>query len=406
MSTASLRVPSYRHHKPTDQAVVSLGGRDFYLGRYGTAASRREYKRIVAEWLASDGTAHQTSGELTIVELITYFWRFAKRHYVKNGRPTDEQASIKMALRFVKELYSDTPAAQFGPLALKAVRQKMIEAGWCRNTINSAIGRVRRMFRWAASEEKLPVTAYQALATVQGLQRCRTEAIESKPVQPVSDEVIEATLPKLPQVVADMVRFQRLTGCRPQDVCSIRPCDIDTVEDVWRFRPESHKTEHHGRERIVFIGPKAQDVLSPYLLRAETAYCFAPADSERKRLAGRHESRITPLSCGNRPGTNRRSKPTKVAGLRYTTHSYRRAIARAVAAVNADHQRAFLDGEEPAPVPNWAPNRLRHSAGTELRRRFGLETARVVLGHSDVAATAIYAEADMERAAAVMREVG
>ena len=100
------------------------------------------------------------------MELIAHFWRFAKRHYVKNGRPTDEQASIKSAMRFVKELYEKTPAAQFGPLALKAVRQKMIDAGWCRTTINSAVGRIRRMFRWAASEELLPVTAYQALATV------------------------------------------------------------------------------------------------------------------------------------------------------------------------------------------------------------------------------------------------
>ena len=68
--------------------------------------------------------------------------------------------------------------------------------------------------------------------------------------------------------------FWQLTGCRPAEVCLVRPCDVDTSGDVWIYRPELHKTEHHGRERIICIGPKGQDVLRPYLLRAEGAYCF------------------------------------------------------------------------------------------------------------------------------------
>jgi hypothetical protein len=48
-------VPSYRVHKPTGRAVVTLpdgrgGRRDFYLGAYGSAECRREYARLVAEW--------------------------------------------------------------------------------------------------------------------------------------------------------------------------------------------------------------------------------------------------------------------------------------------------------------------------------------------------------------------
>ncbi len=65
-----------------------------------------------------------------------------------------------------------------------------------------------------------------------------------------------------------MVRFQRLTGCRPIEVCLVRPCDVDTSGQVWVFRPESHKTEHHGRDRTICIGPKAQDILRKYLLRS------------------------------------------------------------------------------------------------------------------------------------------
>ena len=57
----------------------------------------------------------------------------------------------------------------------------------------------------------------------------------------------------LPTVVADMVRFQRATGCRPGEVCIVRPCDVDTTGDVWSYRPQSHKTEHHGRQRVILI---------------------------------------------------------------------------------------------------------------------------------------------------------
>ena len=110
------------------------------------------------------------------------------------------------------------------------------------------------------------------------MQAGRTKAVEPKPIGPVADATVDASLPKLPPVVADIVRLQRLTGCRPQEVCILRPCDLDTSGDVWSYRPASHKTQHRGRERIIFIGPKAQDVLRPYRLREKTAYCFAPAE--------------------------------------------------------------------------------------------------------------------------------
>jgi hypothetical protein len=45
-------IPSYRRHKPSGLAVVRLNGRDLYLGKHGTAASRAEYRRVIVEWLA------------------------------------------------------------------------------------------------------------------------------------------------------------------------------------------------------------------------------------------------------------------------------------------------------------------------------------------------------------------
>jgi integrase len=57
-------------------------------------------------------------------------------------------------------------------------------------------------------------------------------------------------------------------------------------------------------------------------------------------------------------------------------------------------------------LPDWHPNHLRHNAATALRKEFGLDVARVILGHSSPAVTEVYAEVDREKAMVVMERVG
>jgi integrase len=167
--------------------------------------------------------------------------------------------------------------------------------------------------------------------------------------------------------------------------------DLDRRGDVWTYKPALHKTEHHGKSRTVFLGPHAQAVLLRYLARDAQTHCFRPCDSEQKRRAAQHASRKTPLSCGNKPGSNRKRKPRWSAGQRYDVAAYRRAI----------HHAADRAG-----IPRWSPNRLRHSAGTEIRQLYGLEAAQVCLGHSKADVTQVYAERDYALAARVAKEVG
>jgi integrase len=49
---------------------------------------------------------------------------------------------------------------------------------------------------------------------------------------------------------------------------------------------------------------------------------------------------------------------------------------------------------------------LRHSAATEIRKRYGLEAAAVVLGHARADVTQIYAERDQDLAKRIIAEVG
>jgi hypothetical protein len=55
-------VPTYRRHRPSGQAVVTLydaadGRRDMYLGPFGSPESKAEYERVLAEYRASPAAA-------------------------------------------------------------------------------------------------------------------------------------------------------------------------------------------------------------------------------------------------------------------------------------------------------------------------------------------------------------
>jgi integrase len=280
-------IPGCTLHKASGQAVVRLNGKDHYLGRFGSAAANEAYERLIAEWLANGRRLPAANGEMTVNELILAYWQCAQTYYRKNGQPSGYLYGLRVALRWLRQLYGHTPAAEFGPRALRAIQQQMIDKGSSRTYINSLCGRIRRAFKWAASHELLPIAVYQALSTVPGLKRGRSAARETPPVLPVPDEMVQATLPFLPSVVADMVRFQKLVGCRPGEVILLRPCDIDRSEDVWSYRPESHKTEHQGRERVIFIGPQAQAVVEPYLGRSPCRAERQASDTLRAHTAGR-----------------------------------------------------------------------------------------------------------------------
>jgi integrase len=415
----SVRVPKYRLHRGSGQALVEINGRRIYLGRHNSGESREKYRRLIAELMSRRPVVAPVppSHGPTLGRLILDYYRYAKSYYVKEGQASNELTCIRLALRRLRKLYGRTPAHEFGPKAFKLVRQSLVDEGLSRKYVNDSMSRIRRMFRWAVADELLPPAVYQALAAVPGLQRGRSKAREGRRVVAVPDQVVDATLACLPEVVADMVRLQRLTGMRPAEVCALRPCDIDRVSDVWIYHPAHHKTEHVGKERVIPLGPKAQEILQRYLDRDSREHCLRPCDSERLRRAARHGARKTPLSCGNRPAAGRVRKAVRQPGNRYTTNSYRRAVQRACdkafphpsLAGNSDpqrgpDQRAELKAWRRA--HRWAPNQLRHSAATEIRKRFGLEAAQIILGHSSANVTQIYAERDAGRANDVARAIG
>jgi integrase len=419
----SVSKPAYFRHKPSGQARVRIDGKDYYLGLIDSEDSWTRYDALIEEWARRKPIDRST---LTIDELCLRFLGFAKRYYIKGGRPTTEVAGIRAALRPLVRKFGTQLAAGFGPLKLKAVRESMIAAGITRPTINKYVQRIGRLFRWAVENELVPGTSHHALAAVRGLAKGRCEAPEPAPVKPADLARVEAIRPHVSRHVWGMVQLQLLTAARPGEIVSMRVGDLNTSGPVWEYTPREHKTEHHDKSRVISIGPRGQALLGEFLADAlaadqgNEAFVFSPVDSEAERSRRRRQDRkspMTPSHAARRPKENGRRRPHD----HYTVASYRRAIARGC-------ELAFGMPPELRTIPNaldskekrkrrreaakwresncWRPNQLRHSAGTFLRREFGIEAASVILGHADLKTTEIYAEADRERAREIMGTVG
>jgi hypothetical protein len=244
----SLRTPSLRRHRPSSLGVVTLNGKDHYLGHWPADRKnppetvRQAYDQLIAEWLAAGRRLQPVAAEqpasISVNELILAFWGHAEQHYRhEDGTPTNELDNLRASLRLLKDLYGTVPAAEFSPLKLKALRHKMIdsrrylvrfavkveegektlerwvrepgfrqtaaghEALWknkwrpaellasekamSRGVINQRVGHILRVFRWGVAEELVPETVHRALTALPGLQKGRSGAHKSEGVKPV-----------------------------------------------------------------------------------------------------------------------------------------------------------------------------------------------------------------------------
>lgn len=355
--------PSYLRHS-SGQARIRVNGRDILLGLYGSDESRVRYGQLIAQLAGgvpvdpmarskrSGGATDDSEADPgpTVAEVCVVFLRHAERHYIKNGRPTSQLQLCKNTIRPLNELFGLTPAKDFGPLCLKAVRAKMVEMGWCRETVNHAIGRIRRFFKFAVENELVEPSVLQKLQAVAPLLAGRTEAHDNAPRTAVSDADIEAVKPHVSPKVRDLIDLQRLTGARSGELLGLTTGDIDRTGDVWTAELSDHKCLHHGQTRTLCFGPKAQMILRKYL-----------------------------------------SADPAGALLKITRNCYRRQITLAC---------------EEAGIERWTPHQLRHTTASIVREQFGLEHTQSVLGHSKANMSERYAKAGTVKAIEVARRIG
>jgi len=334
------QLPKYCLHKASGQAYVRIAGDMHYLGKHGSDASRREYDRIMSEFIANGRQPFRHPDEIHVEDLVVRYLDYVEKELnLSKGR----KKNIIRVLKTLNDFYGKHPVSAFGPSALKTLRQQWVEKKMGLHTVNCYVSTIKQTFDWGKEEEIIPVDLALAIAAVKQLKRGSTSAVVYGEVKPVSDEIVEKTLPCLRQQMQDMVRVQRFISGRPQDVLNMRLCDIDRSGEIWVYCPFTYKTQKkdaaNNRIRKLFIGPKAQAVLLPHLERCED-------DPEQFVFTQRN-------------------------GKQYNINNYGNTIANAC---------------KKAGVPHWSPNQLRHAGGTEVRSKFSLEhtDAEKAIAHFEI----------------------
>jgi len=294
---------------------------------------------------------------LTVDDLCAAYLRHAVEYYHGEG---GEAATCACACRCWRELHGRRPVAELVHTDMLAVRDALVRQGLARVTVNRYLAIIgNRLLPWALDEGLVRAQVRAELSQVQPLKANRCAARECEPVRPVDDATVEATVAAMMPNTADMVRVHRWTGMRPEEVCGMRWQDIDTACTPWVYRPSRHKNQWRGQPRVVLIGPRARAVLEQH--RA-TEYPFSPVAAVYERM-----QQLRAQATSHAPSSRKDPHAQRVPRDHWDTGAYTKTIAAAC---------------RRAGVPPWGANRLRHAFATEVRRTYGLEAARAVLGHS------------------------
>ncbi len=396
MARPKAKAPSLRYHL-SGQSVVTIDGKDYYLGKHDSPESLARHAVLIATYQAGglklpadfdpadlDARAaillnqmapqptQQAAEPLTVRHVTASYRELIKTKYSANKA---ELHRLNQICDEADKHEGDVNAEKYGPLALQRQRQRWIESGNSRAYCNRLTNAVVRMFKYAVSQEMVKPETWQRLKSVEPLQIGQTEAPETEPIKPVAIEVVRETAKHLSPVLKAMLRVQVATGMRPSEVCKIRPCDIDRSGVVWMFRPAKHKTANRGKRKAVPILGDAREAITDYLNRDAKAYCFSPAESVAWWLATKRANRKTRVQPSQ--ASRAKDEPAKEPRECFDAHSYRQSIQRAA---------------KRAGVEQWHPYQLRHLAGTVVRDALGIEAAQALLGHSQAAMTERYAQ--------------
>ena len=83
---------------PSGQAIVTLEGRDFYLGAYGTAASKAEYDRRIVEWISAGRRVPIDQNAVTVAEVVAAIRKHAKNYYREADGTVNKSARLQLDL--------------------------------------------------------------------------------------------------------------------------------------------------------------------------------------------------------------------------------------------------------------------------------------------------------------------
>lgn len=302
---------------------------------------------------------------MTVNELCDQFLEWARTYYRKgDGTPTTMVAGVRCSLREFRDLFGRRFVADLEHANMIELRESAIAKGLSRRSVNGRLSMVKQMMAWALEENLVYAQTKAELTQISLLKRGRSRAKEGKAIVAARADEVEAVAASVAPSLGDMIRVHMLTGMRPEEVCAMRWEDIERRDTIWVYRPrtEFNKNGWRGHPRAVVIGPRAQHLMS--LREGEGEYVFSPKVAQVERFEAMRRARKTKVQPSQ--ACRAKEEPMRSPGDCWTPDTYRRAIQRKC---------------EQLGLERWNPNQLRHNCATEVRRQFGIDAARAVLGH-------------------------
>lgn len=359
--------PPLKPYKGGARVRCTYRGQPFerHFGPWGSARSKDEYARFCNDWRTRGPLAAMGLAVVLIGELVASYTEWAATEYRKRGRESSEMHCQRSALRPLVAKFGGEDVADFTPEKLREYQRACVAKGWVAKTIRDYTNRVLQCFRFAVERGHYPGEMMERLRAVRNVRRGESMGKRSVKRVPVPLEHVEAVMPHLDRrdavrsMLETMIRVQLFVGCRPIEICVMRPVDLDRTKAEWMYTVPAawHKLDHFGRDQIYWIGPRAQALLLPYLEG------LAP------------ESPLFHL-------------PTKTTAVKRVW--YERKIGEACVK---------------AKIPEWNPHRLRHTRATQVSDASGAEDGSRVIGDSEEVARRHYI-ADEQAKRRIARDSG
>ena len=378
------------------QAIVTIDGQDFYLGKFGSPEAHAKYALLIKRYqvnglklpggidaeLETIGSllaglpvpkVNLASEPIIIAHLTATYRVYLEERYATVENKT-EHKRLKYLCDELDRNDGKTEVTDYGPRALAKQRQRWVDSGKSRMYCNRLTHSVVRMFKWGVAQELVEESTWTRLTSLESLRMGATTAHDNDPIGPVAIEVVRATAKELSPVLRAMIRIHIATGMRPSELCRMRPCEVDRSGEVWMYRPKKHKTANKRKHRAIPIVGDAREALTDFLNRDANSYCFSPIESMAWHQAikrSQRKSKVQPSQVDRS-----KNKPSKKPRDHFDAHSYRQSIQRAA---------------KRAEVESWHPYQLRHLAATTIREALGIEGVKSLLGHSQIAMSEHYA---------------
>lgn len=375
--------PTPKLHKPSGRARLRWLGVEYYLGPWGSAEASLAY----ADWLrkhgGEGGSAPTPSVPPTLPNRTPAAWPTIAEALVRweaaeGGKFDPAGHSLRHylgAFRPVLLRFGVQSTAAFTLDALAQAREDMRALDWSARVINRRVVRIRTVWRWFEEQRLAPAGSWGALSVLRPIQPGDHRYRHLPAVRGLTQGEYELVLLGCHPVLLVLVEVHWLTGMRSGELVAMQAGDIDREGDIWVYRPRKHKNAWRGHDRLVPLGPRCQQILTPWLEgKSRDAWVF-PCHRGAKRT--------------DHPWSWRK----RIHGLRaYSVESYAQAFGRA-----ADW----------AGVWGARPYMLRHAAKARITAEYGLDHARALLGQASVDATARYAsQRDLDTASEIARRCG